>query len=171
VEYKIAKDPDVLLGALAEHERAISRLYQAYSSRFDEHTELWAGLAQEELKHAACLNKLRTLLQEDTGVVIVERFSVDTIRFSINYIDELIKRASQPDFEFINALSLAITLEGALLEKNFFKVFSGDSQGVRGVLDLLANETERHSKILPKIQRNLKDGTYKKRGSQNFSTK
>ena len=161
MEYKIAKDPDVLLGALAEHERAISRLYQAYSSRFDEHAEFWAGLSQEELKHAACLNKLRTLLQEDTGVVIVERFSVDAIRFSINYIDELIECASRPDFEFINALSLAITLEEALLEKNFFEVFSGDSQEVQEALEFLANETERHSKILLKIKRNLKDGTYK----------
>jgi hypothetical protein len=159
VEYKIAKDPDVLLGALADHERAISRLYRAYSSRFNDHAELWVGLAEEELKHAACLNKLRTLLQEDTGIVVVERFSVDAIQFSINYIDGLIERASQPDFTFISALSLAITLEEALLEKNFFEVFSGDSQDVREALGFLAKETERHFKVLLKNQQDCKDGT------------
>ena len=95
MEYKIAKDPDALLGALAEHERAIARLYQAYSSRFDEYGIFWGDLAQEELKHAACLNKLRRLLRENPAIVIVERFSVDAIRFSIDYVNELIGRAGQ----------------------------------------------------------------------------
>jgi rubrerythrin len=160
VEYKIAKDPDALLGALAEHERAIARLYQAYSSRFDEYGIFWGDLAQEELKHAACLNKLRTLLKEDPAIVIVERFSVDAIRFSIDYVNELIGRASQPNFELINALSLAKKLEESLLEKNFFEALSGDSQETREALEFLANETERHFKILCNIQEERKGRTY-----------
>ena len=160
MEYKIAKDPDALLGLLAEHERAIARLYRAYASRFDEHADFWTNLADEELKHSACLNKLRTLSQEDDTFVIVERFSVDAIRFSIHYIEELIERAGQPDFEFINAFSLATKLEESLLEKNFFEVLSGDSQEVQEVLDFLTNETERHSKILIEAQRTPEGPAY-----------
>lgn len=148
MEYKIAKDPDALLKALSEHERVIARLYQAYSTRFDEYTIFWANLAQEELKHAACLNKLRTLLKEDSEIIIVERFSIDAVQFSINYVNELIEHASGADFELINALSLAMKLEEALLEKNFFEVLSGDSQETREALELLATETERHFQML-----------------------
>jgi hypothetical protein len=151
VEYKIAKDPDALLELLAEHERAIARLYRAYASRFDEHAGFWTNLADEELKHSACLNKLRTLSQEDDTFVIVERFSVDAIQFSIRYIEELIERASQP---------LATKLEESLLEKNFFEVLSGDSQEVQEVLDFLTNETERHSKILIEAQRTPEGPAY-----------
>ena len=160
MEYKIAKDPDALLGALAEHERAIARLYQAYSSRFDEYGIFWGDLAQEELKRAACLNKLRTLLRENPAIVIVERFSVDAIRFSIDYVNELIGRAGQPNFELINALSLAKKLVESLLVKNFFEALSGDSQEAREALEFLANETERHFKILCNIQEERKGRTY-----------
>ena len=148
MEYKIAKDPDALLKVLSEHERVIAQLYQAYSARFDDSAVFWAGLAQEELKHAACLNKLRTLLKEDSAIVIVERFSIDAVRFSINYVNELIERATQPDFKLLNALSLAMKLEEALLERNFFEVLSGDGQEIREALEFLASETEHHFQIL-----------------------
>ena len=148
MEYKIAEDPDALLKVLSEHEWAIARLYQAYSAHFDEYAIFWDHLAQEELKHAACLNKLRTLLKEDSAIVIVERFSIDAVRFSINYVNELIERANQPDFELINALSLAMKLEEALLEKNFFEVLSGDGQEIREALEFLGNETARHFQVL-----------------------
>ena len=148
MEYKIAKDPDALLEVLSEHERAIARLYQTYSQCFEDYAAFWAGLAQEELKHTACLNKLRILLQEDSAVVIVERFSIDAVRFSIKYVNGLIERASQPDFKLLNALSLAMKLEEALLEKNFFEVLSGDGQEIREALEFLSNETERHFQVL-----------------------
>lgn len=162
MEYKIAKDPDALLGALAEHERAIARLYRAYSSRFDEHGAFWGDLAQEELKHAACLKKLRAILKEDPATVIVERFSVDAIRFSIDYVNELIERATQPNFELINALSLAQKLEGALLEKNFFEVLSGDSQEVRGRWSFLPTKQNGISKSSAKLRKSEKAASINK---------
>ena len=148
MEYKTAKDPDSLLKIFSEHERVIAQLYQAYASRFDGCAAFWDSLAREELQHAACLNKLRTLLQANSEIVIVERFSVDAIQFSINYIHTLIERAYQPNFILVNALSLATKLEEALLEKNFFDVLSGDSQEVQETLEFLEKETERHSRTL-----------------------
>ena len=150
MEYKVAKDPDALLKVLSEHERAIARLYQAYSAKFDEHEVFWADLAQAELKHAACLNELRMLLETDSAMVIVERFSVDAVRFSINYVNELTARSAEPDFELLNALSLAMKLEEALLEKNFFEVLTGDGQEIREALEFLARETEHHFQLLRK---------------------
>jgi len=148
VEYRTARDPDALLKTLSEHEQAIARLYRAYSTRFDDGTNFWADLAREELKHAACLNKIRTLLQEDSAMVIVERFSIDAVQFSINYVNGLTDRAAEPDFELINALSLAMKLEEALLEKNFFEILSGDGQEIQETLEFLSTETERHFQML-----------------------
>ena len=146
--YKATKDPRALLKMLSEHEQAIAQLYQTYSGCFENYADFWANLAQEERKHADCLDKLSRIVQEDPAVVIVERFSIDAIRFSINYVNELIERANQPDFKLINAMSLAAKLEEALLEKNFFEVLEGGGQEIRQTLEFLRHETDRHSQVL-----------------------
>ena len=81
-------------------------------------------------------------------MVIVERFSIDAVQFSINYVNGLTDRAAEPDFELINALSLAMKLEEALLEKNFFEILSGDGQEIQETLEFLSTETERHFQML-----------------------
>ena len=95
-------------------------------------------------------------MQDNPDIVITERFSTDAIDFSIRYIKSLIERAKQPEFKLINALSLAIKLEEALLEKNYFEVLSGDADEVRSVLELLTKETERHFQIINNVFQNYK---------------
>jgi len=114
-------------------------------------SDRWEKRAQGENKHAACLNSLRTQIQDDPDIVIMERFSTDAIEFSIRYVKELIERSKRPDFKIINAFSLAMKLEEALLENNYFEVLSGDTDEVRSVLDFLVEETERHFKILKSV--------------------
>ena len=133
---------------MQEHEKAIARLYQAYAERFDEYTDFWFDLANEELKHAACFSSLRLQLKGNPDFIIIKRFSADAIDFSIRYVNELIERTKDPEFELINAFSLAVKLEEALLEKNFFEVLDDDTQEVKDTLSFLANETERHSQTI-----------------------
>lgn len=157
MKYKVAKDPDALLKALQEHEHLLAKLYQAYARRFDEYTTFWSDLAHEELKHAACLNKLRLLLKEDPTITIIERFSIDAIQFSIKYVNELIERASQPEFQLVNAFALAMKLEEALLERNFFEVLDGDDHEIRETLEFLAKETEHHFHLLDNTSKDYKN--------------
>jgi rubrerythrin len=156
MDYKIAKDPDALLTILQEHELVIGRLYGAYAQRFPDYAHFWEKLSEEERKHAACLKSLRTQMQNDPDIVIVERFSTDAVEFSIRYVKELIERSGQPEFKIINALSLAMKLEEALLENNFFEVLAGDTEDVRGVLEILTHETKRHFQILKNAFRDYK---------------
>jgi hypothetical protein len=148
LEFNVAKNPDVLLEAMQDHEKAIACLYQAYSERFEEYADFWSDLAKEERKHAACFSNLRSQLQENPDIVIVERFSTDAIKSSIKYVNELIERAADPEFELINAFSLAVKLEEALLEKKFFDVLDGETQEIKDTLLLLSTETERHFQTL-----------------------
>lgn len=156
MDYKAAKDPNTLLTTLQEHERVIGQLYQAYSHRFPDHAHLWEKLAQEENKHADCLDSLRMQIQDDPDIVIMQRFSTDAIEFSIRYVKELIERSRQPDFKIINALSLAMKLEEALLENNYFEVLAGDTEDVRSVLEILTHETKRHFQTLTSAFRDCK---------------
>jgi hypothetical protein len=157
MHFKPADNPDFLLSRMQDHERALAALYQTYSQRFENDALFWSHLAQEEYKHAACLGSLRNQLSEDSDMVIVERFATDAINTSIEYVNGLIDRAGQPEFSLLNALSLALKLEEALIEKGFFEVLSGDSQEIREVLTLLENETQGHSKVLRDALRKCKD--------------
>jgi rubrerythrin len=158
VDYRIAKNPDALLSTLQEHELVIGQLYRVYARRFPVYADFWQKLAQEENKHAACLNSLRTQMQDDPDIVIRERFSTDAIEFSIRYIKQLIERAMQTDFNLVNAFSLAMKLEEALLEKKFFEVLTGDTEEVRSVLEFLAEETQHHYQTLSSAFQNYKTG-------------
>lgn len=148
MDYRIAKNPDALLATLQKHELVLGQLYGIYARRFPNYADFWQKLAQEENKHAACLNSLRTQMQNDPDIVIVDRFSTDAIEFSIHYIKQLIERAKQPNFNLLNAFSLAMKQEEALLEKNFFEVLTGNTEEVRSVLELLTEETQRHYQTL-----------------------
>lgn len=156
--YEIAENPDVLLDFMQQHEQAIAALYQAYAERFEAYADFWTDLSRAELKHAACLALLQSRLKDNPDIVIVRRFSIDAIKSSIRYVTELIHRVTQPEFSPINAFSLAMKLEEALLEKDFFEIFTGDSQETKDTLLLLLHETQEHFEVIKDALNEYKAG-------------
>ena len=141
---KIAKEPDVILGALKDHELALADLYNVYAEAFPECKDLWAELSREEIQHADWLDTLQDRIEDSSEDFVVERFPIAAIEHSIGYVQQLAARAHRPDFTLINALSTALQLEKALLENKYFEVLEGDSEKTRHTLDLLAQSTRIH---------------------------
>lgn len=150
MDFQKAENPDILLKVMQQHEQMLANLYHAYAEKFEVYTDLWNELSQAELKHVRCLEMLQSLLAENPDIRIVQRFSLDAINSSIRYVNELIERSTHPEFELINAFSLAMKLEEALLEKKYFEVLEGDSQEVKDTLQLLSDETGQHFRMLEK---------------------
>jgi len=138
----------ILLQAMQQHELTIAKLYLAYAERFEAEAEFWNELSEAEVRHSRCLQKVKDLMADNPEIQIAQRFSLDAINSSIRYINELIERAASPEFQPINALSLAMKLEEAFLEKNYFEVLTGDSEEIKDTLELLRSETEQHFHIL-----------------------
>ena len=151
---KIAKEPDVILGALKDHELALADLYQVYAETFPECKDLWSELSREEIQHANWLDTLQTEIEKSDEDFIVERFPIAAIEHSIGYVKQLGARAHQSDFTLINALSTALQLEKALIENKYFEVLEGDSAKTRHALDRLAQSTHIHYEKLHKAWRN-----------------
>jgi len=149
----IAKEPDVILGALKDHEHALAHLYDVYAETFPECEALWAELAREEIQHADWLDSLQARIEGSPEDFVVDRFSVATIEHSIKYVERLFDRAKQPDFTLINALSTALQLEKALIENKYFEVLEGDSANTKRTLEQLAQCTQLHYKKLHKAWR------------------
>jgi hypothetical protein len=141
---KIAKEPALLLETMKEHEEAIARLYEFYAERFPQCRSFWAKLSKEEIQHANWIYKLRAKIEDGSEDIVVDRFPLEAIESSINFVNKQIAQAANANFALINALSTAMDLERALIESKYFEVFEGDSRGTIRTMTLLASSTREH---------------------------
>ncbi len=129
---------------LAQHEESIGQLYSIYARRFPEHYDFWATMAQEEMNHAGMLRGLVSNIEEDSADFNPNRFRSKTVEASIEYIHDETVRAREQDMELINALSITLQIEQAMIEKKYFEVVEGISTNVKHLLLTLTAETEEH---------------------------
>ncbi len=132
------------LHLLREHEKAIGRLYAAYARRFPQDREFWLDLSGEEEQHAGWVKSLQSRVNEDPSSLVVDRFPTTAIEHSLAYVNRLIGTADSPSLTRVNALSIALDLERALLEHRYFEVFAGDAPQIRHTLQLLEQSTRTH---------------------------
>ena len=135
---------DAAMELLAQNEESLSRLYQVYASRFPEHKELWAGLAGEEQNHAGWIHRFDEKVRAGQGIN-KNRFKAAAVRTFMNHTEEEIVKAKKPDYQSINALSVAYYIEESLIERKYFEVFEGDSTELKKLLQDLAEATKTHA--------------------------
>lgn len=140
----IAKAPELILAAMKEHEQALAGLYEVYAGKFPEYKKFWTKLALEEVMHAGWIDKLHADIEGSSEDFVIERFRIGALEHSTDYVKKQAETALQPDFVLINALSIALRLEEALIENKYFEVFEGDSPKTKHSLTLLAQSTQIH---------------------------
>jgi len=133
-----------LLEALKVHEKEIVGLYEVYAETFPAYSSFWTDLSKEEIEHAGWIERLQAKIEDGTEVFVVERFPAAAIEKSISYVNGLINKAGEADFELIDALSEALHLEEALSESKYFEVLEGDSDETKRTLTLLASSSRKH---------------------------
>jgi hypothetical protein len=149
-----------IIGLLADHEMAVSKLYRIYSERFPNYEDFWSELSADETSHAKCIRELTSKIEQGLVYFNEERFQPAAIERSLQYIEQMQEKALQPDFSLINALSIASFIEDALIESEFFKVFEGDSAELQEVLHILASATSQHREKVHKALAEMKLQTH-----------
>lgn len=137
-----------ILDLMAEHERAIGSLYEAYKDRFPEMAEFWGGISGEEKIHARWLDDIRPKVERHLVYVDAERFSEQGLRESLEYIAEEKAELDKGDYTPKNALAASMHIENALIDSKNLEIFSTDSAELKHFLDFLKEETENHKKII-----------------------
>ncbi len=124
------KNLNPIINLLGQHEEIMAQLYQTYAAQFPD-PEFWQNLAQAEHVHYRWVKSLSTphLKNIYLDEAIFQSAGIET---SINYIKELIAKAS--NHTLINALSYALDIETAMIEKGYFKIFKSDSPKVNQIL-------------------------------------
>jgi hypothetical protein len=149
----VVKAPNQLLEALKTHEKEIARLYEVYAETFPLYGSFWIELSKEEIEHANWIERLQTRIGNGSEDFVVERFPVAAIEHSIGYVKQLVYKAEEDDFQFIDALSEAMHLEEALSESKYFEVLEGDSDETKRTLTLLAGSTRKHYQKIKEVWR------------------
>jgi hypothetical protein len=130
--------------ALARHEEAICDLYKAYADKFPEFREFWSQLATEETGHAAWIRKFSDKLSDGSAVLKEGRFRIPAIETSIQYLNGYTQKARKETMDITHALTIALDIENALIDRKFFEVYETDDKELIETLNLLEQETRRH---------------------------
>ena len=133
-----------LLDMLAKNEEKISALYKIFAEEFPEYRKFWIDLANQEIQHYLWLKGLGDQVADGAIFINENRFPLKAVELFSSYLEEIIKKTKDGKLSFKNAVSIARDIENALVERDFFKIFSGDSPRLKDILSKLEIETREH---------------------------
>lgn len=138
------KRTDDLIETLARHEDALTELYGCYAIIFASRQDFWTKLAREEATHAAFLRVLRRYADDGAEITSEGGVSRESVASSLRFIEDQMDRARAENVSGSEALSIAFSIECALIEQQAFKTFRSDDIRVLRVLHRLESETSEH---------------------------
>lgn len=121
-----------------QHEEIIAELYKLYAERHPEHHQFWMAIHKEEKHHAELARRLLAAVQEGRIRIPHDRFNLDAVRLSVDYVRNQLAFATRTPMPAITCLSMAKDIEQSALEKKFFQAFEGDPPALRETLQALA---------------------------------
>jgi hypothetical protein len=140
-----------VLEKLAGLEDATRDLYKAYAYGLADFERFWLGLAADEETHAGWIRELKPLVGSGSLDFDESRFLTRTISNFTDYVNEEWATAQGRAMPLIRAVSIALDIERAFLEKRLFEVAEGDSLELERVLSKLAVATQEHRDMLHKV--------------------
>ncbi len=145
-----------ILKLLIEQELLMSSIYQNLASLFPERANDYLELVAEEMKHAEWIEQLQTACQGGKARFNEGKTRSYTVSGMISYMQEFLIRLKAGQLTEIQALSAVANFESALIEKNVFQRFSGDSPEVEKVLKLLEDTQKKHTSFVLALLQHVK---------------
>lgn len=142
-----------IIDLLIEHEKAVSRLYDAYASKFGIFHEFWTGLVVDELKHAEQIRQLGIGMEQRTIVHDSSKLILPAVQMSIDYVKKKHKDTKNADVSFINALSVALSIEKSIIDGGFFDTFKGITKDAKQLVQDLKQGVKVHYEKIDKMWR------------------
>jgi len=133
------------LGLLAEAERAVGGLYEAWAQRWAPDAEFWKQTAQEEERHAQTMESLRAMLQARPGAFAPGRLLHPTaIKTFIKGVKWQQDRVGRGEIPASNFWFVARDIETALIESRFMEIMKTEDPECHELLGRVQADTARH---------------------------
>lgn len=135
---------DELIQLLAKYELSIAALYETFASVLPESKTAWMAFADQERIHAKWINKLYTYLKDGKISSEQTKFTVQSAKTAIGYIETQIDKTVREKINLTQSLNIAINIENSLLESSFFTVFKLSSPEAQKIQSRLEKATKSH---------------------------
>ncbi len=139
---------DELIQVLEKHELSIAALYETFASELPEAKQEWLVFAGEERLHAKWVDKLHLYLKEGRIPLESTKFTVQSVKTAIDYVEKQIERVSKEPPDIKRFLNMAIDIEKSLLETAFFRLFKLTAPEAQRIRTRLEEATKEHMKKL-----------------------
>lgn len=146
-----------ILELYLEQELLIATLYARFSENYPAHKDFWDSMVSEEREHAAWIQHFLDGIEQNKVYFSEGKTRSYTINTSIAYIKRIIIEFDEKPFNSTKAACIAHDLERALLEKNVFKCFDGDSPEVIHILEILKGEQDHHIQKVDQFALNARE--------------
>jgi hypothetical protein len=144
-----------IVDLMAKNEEAVSALYKVYADKFPERQDFWLSLSEEEVDHANWIRDLTVKANKGELYIDENRFNPEAIGQFLAYLDERLHEANDIDVALKKALSVAYDIENAMIEKQYFTIFTGDSAELKEVLKKLQLATDHHRAMVKEAMDSL----------------
>lgn len=145
-----------IIELLAKNEEKVSELYLLYAEKFKDMYNFWFLLSNEETNHANWLRELKGELLSGALLLDEKKFNPQAITLFGDYLEQRSKGAKEKDLTIKAALSIALDIENALIEKKWFEVMQSDSTAVKNTLIRLKDALSEHKNKISETLNNLK---------------
>jgi hypothetical protein len=151
---------DDVLEHLQQHEEAIADIYEVFSDRLRSMAAFWTHLVAEEKSHAMVITMIRKAIGTNNIKLDTHKFKTAAVQTAIDFICRQAVQVRDQGITPMKALALAIDLERAMIERDFFCVFESDSPVIRKEFTALREHTLAHQRMLQHMFDNEKRKQY-----------
>lgn len=151
----IKQQIDELIQPLIKYELSIATLYETFASVLPESKNTWMAFADEERLHAQWINGLYTHLKNGKISPEQTKFTVQSVKTAIYYIETQVAKAQKEKIDLKQALTIAVNIENSLLESAIFRVFKLNIPEAQKIRLRLIEATKSHIDRLIKWQKSI----------------
>lgn len=133
-----------IIELLIEYELAVSGLYRECAGRFNDQSDFWSELADEEISHADNIRRLTDAAIADETEINVNAFAIRPVETSIEYAVEITDRVRKGKIDLLKVLSLSYDIENSLIESEYHRVFTGKNERINEFIRQIHMESGDH---------------------------
>jgi rubrerythrin len=141
---------------IADYEKTVMELYWVYSEKFPEHRTFWIDMADDERKNTEWVRSTIEQIKEGKIDYNRDRFNIEAIRTSMNFIKTQIKEALDQPVSMQTALANAAGIEDSMAKKKFYEIIKDDNPETRNLYQKFIIENQKHRDRLNQYRSKLK---------------
>jgi hypothetical protein len=141
---------------IAEYKAAVMELYWVYSEKFPEHKNFWIDMADEERQDTEWIRSIIELIKSNKIDYNRDRFNIEAIRTSMNFIKAQIKEVLDKPVILQTAVMNAVGIEDSMAKKKFYEIIKDDNQEGRLLYSKFIAENQKHRDKLNQFRQRIK---------------